>query len=123
MYRNSVIIITDNLRSIKDLVNNIVKKYNTRDPFKIAKELDVILLTVPLKDVNGFYQYYKRNTLGSRIHFFEVARSELSDKSDRLPAHGGGLRRGRKHRRYRDRRGNRRADCGACKEGEKSRLA
>lgn len=46
---------------IKDLVNNIVKKYNTRDPFKIAKELDVILLTVPLKDVNGFYQYYKRN--------------------------------------------------------------
>lgn len=49
------------MNNIKSLVNKIVKKYGTRDPFKIANGLDVILLTVPLKDVNGFYQYYKRN--------------------------------------------------------------
>jgi Zn-dependent peptidase ImmA (M78 family) len=49
------------VNNIKILVDKTVKKYGTRDPFKIANELDVILLTVPLKDVNGFYQYYKRN--------------------------------------------------------------
>lgn len=49
------------MNNIKILVDKTVKKYGTRDPFKIANELDVILLTVPLKDVNGFYQYYKRN--------------------------------------------------------------
>ena len=46
---------------IKDTVNRLVKKYGTRDPVRLASELNVILLYVPLKGVNGFYQYYKRN--------------------------------------------------------------
>ena len=46
---------------IKGKVDNIVKKYGTRNPYEIAHALDVILIEVPLIGVNGFYQYYKRN--------------------------------------------------------------
>lgn len=46
---------------IKNKVNEIIKRYKTNDPYKIAEALDVILLFVPLKGVNGFYNYYKRN--------------------------------------------------------------
>ena len=48
---------------IKNIVRKLIKKYKTTDPFMLAKELNVILLYVPLKDVNGFYHYYKRNHL------------------------------------------------------------
>lgn len=48
---------------IKDTVRKIIKKYKTRDPYEIAEALDVILLHVPLKGVNGFYHYYNRNHL------------------------------------------------------------
>lgn len=47
---------------IPELVRKIVRKYGTRDPFVIAKELDVILVSYPLEnEVNGFYQYFQRN--------------------------------------------------------------
>lgn len=46
---------------IRSLINSIVKKYNSRDPFVIAKERNVILVFAPLIDVRGFYQYFQRN--------------------------------------------------------------
>lgn len=43
---------------IKRKVHHIIKKYKTRDPFELVTLLDVILLYVPLIDINGFYNYY-----------------------------------------------------------------
>ena len=48
---------------IKNCVRKLIKKYGTSDPYQLVKELNVILLYVPLKSVNGFYNYYKRNHL------------------------------------------------------------
>lgn len=42
------------------VANFLVKKYDTRNPFQIAKEKNVILVTAPLIDIRGFYQYFKR---------------------------------------------------------------
>lgn len=36
----------------------MIKKYGTRNPFRIAEEMDAIVLKVPLKGVNGFYHRY-----------------------------------------------------------------
>ena len=44
---------------IYEIVENLVRKYGTRDPFKLCRELDMILLFVPLVKVNGFYQRYE----------------------------------------------------------------
>ena len=46
---------------IKAKAQSIIRRYKTRDPFQIARAMGVILLFVPLKAVNGFYNYYKRN--------------------------------------------------------------
>ena len=43
-----------------NIANSTVKKYNTRDPFQIAKEKNVILVYAPLVDIRGFYQYFQR---------------------------------------------------------------
>ena len=51
------------IRRIKKTTRQLIKKYRTSDPFELAEALNVILLYVPLKGVNGFYQYYKRNHL------------------------------------------------------------
>lgn len=48
---------------IKGIVNSLVKKNKTRNPFEIIKGMNVILLFVPLKNVRGFYQYFQRNNL------------------------------------------------------------
>lgn len=45
--------------TIYEIVENLVRKYGTRDPFKLCRELDMILLFVPLVKVNGFYQRYE----------------------------------------------------------------
>lgn len=47
--------------TIREKVSDIIKKYKTRNPYELAEALNVILLIVPLKGVNGFYNYYKRN--------------------------------------------------------------
>lgn len=49
------------LLNIHILAESIVKKYRTRNPFKISKEKNAILVYAPLKDVRGFYQYFQRN--------------------------------------------------------------
>ena len=44
---------------IYTLVNNLVTTHETRNPFKIAREIGAIVLFVPLVKVNGFYQRYE----------------------------------------------------------------
>lgn len=41
----------------------MIKKYGTRNPFRIAEEMDAIILKVPLKGVNGFYHRYMNQDL------------------------------------------------------------
>lgn len=38
-------------------INEILKKYNTNNPYDIIEKDDIILILHPLKDVNGFHQY------------------------------------------------------------------
>ena len=45
---------------IKKIVNSLVKKHKTRNPFEIVKGMNVILVPVPLEGVRGFYQYFQR---------------------------------------------------------------
>lgn len=46
--------------SIHKLINSIVRKYKSRNPFDIAKERNVIIVFAPLVDVRGFYHYFQR---------------------------------------------------------------
>ena len=48
---------------IKKIVNSLVKKHKTRDPFEIMKGMNVSLGPVPLEGVRGFYQYFQRNNI------------------------------------------------------------
>ena len=45
------------------LVGSLVRKYNTRNPFEITNNLNVIVVFYPLKGVKGFYQYFQRNNI------------------------------------------------------------
>lgn len=45
------------------LVDSLVRKYNTRNPFEIINNLNVIVIFYPLKGVKGFYQYFQRNNI------------------------------------------------------------
>lgn len=36
-------------------VEKIVKKYNTRNPFRIAKEMNIKVIYEPLGDINGYF--------------------------------------------------------------------
>ena len=49
--------------NIKQKANLLAKRYNSRNPFEIIKNLNVILVYYPLKDVRGFYQYFQRNNI------------------------------------------------------------
>ena len=42
---------------IKRRVEQIARKYRTRDPFEMIKGMNVILVYYPLEGVHGFYQY------------------------------------------------------------------
>lgn len=46
---------------IRNLVQSLVRKYNTRNPFEILRQKNVILVYAPLNGVRGFYQYFQRN--------------------------------------------------------------
>lgn len=46
---------------IHTLINSIVRKYNSRNPFEIAKARNAIIIFAPLIDIRGFYQYFQRN--------------------------------------------------------------
>ena len=49
--------------NIKRLVDSLVRKYNTRNPFEIISHLNVIVVFYPLHGVKGFYQYFQRNNI------------------------------------------------------------
>lgn len=59
--------------NIKRLADSLVRKYNTRNPFEIIRNLNVIVVFYPLHGVKGFYQYFQRNNI---IYIDEA----LSDK-------------------------------------------
>ena len=48
---------------IKRRVSQLVRKYQTRDPFEMIKGMNVILVHYPLEGVRGFYQYFQRNNI------------------------------------------------------------
>lgn len=62
---------------IKRLAEGLVAKFNTRDPFRIAEELDYTTIYTPLVGVRGFYQYLKR------CHIIYLD-SKLDDKAARF---------------------------------------
>ena len=49
--------------TIKQKANSLARKYNSRNPIEIIKNLNVILVYYPLKDVRGFYQFFQRNNI------------------------------------------------------------
>lgn len=49
--------------NIKRKANSLARKYSSRNPLEIIKNLNVILVYYPLKDVRGFYQYFQRNNI------------------------------------------------------------
>lgn len=48
---------------IKKIVNSLVKKHKTRNPFELIEGMNVILVFVSLQGVRGFYQYFQRNNI------------------------------------------------------------
>lgn len=48
---------------IKEKVSQLVRKYQTRDPFEMIKGMNIILVHYPLEGVRGFYQYFQRNNI------------------------------------------------------------
>lgn len=49
--------------NIKQKANSLARKYSSRNPLEIIKNLNVILVYYPLEDVRGFYQYFQRNNI------------------------------------------------------------
>ena len=48
---------------IKKKADSLVRKYGTRNPFEIIRDLNVILVFAPLIDTRAFYQYFQRNNI------------------------------------------------------------
>ena len=48
---------------IKKKVDSLVKKHQSRNPFEIIRELNVIPVFAPLIETRGFYQYFQRNNI------------------------------------------------------------
>ena len=46
--------------SIDSKISSLVKAHETRNPYKIAKELGVIIIEEDLGEVYGYYNWYKR---------------------------------------------------------------
>lgn len=44
----------------KRIAESLVRKCGTRDPFRIANDLGMLVIRTPLKGIRGFYQYVKR---------------------------------------------------------------
>ena len=62
---------------IKSVVSKLIKKFNTRDPFSIAKQLDIQLLFAELSSYYGCYIYLKR-------HRCIIINNQLSPQLQRL---------------------------------------
>lgn len=44
----------------KRMADALAQKFGTRDPFRIAEELGIIIIRTPLTGIRGFYQFIKR---------------------------------------------------------------
>lgn len=44
------------MKTIKNLTETLIKKYNTRDPFELADYMNIVIFEEELGHVNGFYQ-------------------------------------------------------------------
>lgn len=62
--------------SIKERVGQLVKKYNTNDPFKLAERLGITIVFEPLGSILG---YYSRSHRSKVIHI-----NEASDEQQQL---------------------------------------
>ena len=45
----------------KRMVQKLISRFRTNDPFRIADSLDYIVIFVPLRGIRGFHQYVQRN--------------------------------------------------------------
>lgn len=59
------------------IAESLVRKYRTRDPFRIAQELGYVVIRAPMKGIRGFYQKLHRR------HVIYVS-SELSEPEARF---------------------------------------
>jgi Zn-dependent peptidase ImmA (M78 family) len=48
------------MKGIKEIVRQLIKKHKSNDPFRIAKEKNIIILFAELGNTLGFYSSYKR---------------------------------------------------------------
>lgn len=48
-------------KEIKKIVTKLIKRYNTRNPFSLADNLNIIVFDVPLGELHGCYMYLKRH--------------------------------------------------------------
>lgn len=46
---------------IEGKVAQLKKRFKTKNPFEIAEQLNIEIITEPLGTIRGYYQYYKRN--------------------------------------------------------------
>lgn len=46
--------------SIQKMVNRLIQKYKTRDPFEICKQLGIWIYIIPLGNTKGYYTYAQR---------------------------------------------------------------
>lgn len=61
------------IHSIDDKIKMLVEHHETRNPYKIAKQMGVIIIEEDLGEVYGYYNWYKR------IKFLHI-NSNLSDR-------------------------------------------
>ena len=74
-----------NHNQIKSIVYNLIKKYETRNPVKLAKELDIIIQIGDLKKISGCYLkiherdfiYINEKLLENEKKYYEVLAHEL----------------------------------------------
>lgn len=48
------------MRNIREEVQKLIKKYNTNNPFEIAKGESIIIIKEPLGSIHGYYNKYVR---------------------------------------------------------------
>jgi Zn-dependent peptidase ImmA (M78 family) len=65
------------MKSIKDIAQNLINVYGTKDPFKISQERNIELIFEDLEDILGYYHYHRRVQL---IHI----NHKLSDTAQRF---------------------------------------
>lgn len=59
---------------IDELIEKLVEECGTRDPFKIARQKNIIVLEEPLKEIKGYYNKIKRIQMihiNDELEYFE----------------------------------------------------